>query len=74
MIMENIKPLAIYYATINDLPDSEFKVEILEDGAVKKVSVNGTVYEVDYNVGGDTIHSIIMNNKSHGVQITALGN
>ena len=72
--MEDIKPLATYYATINDLPDTEFKVEILEDGAVKKVSVNGTIYEVDYNVGGDTIHSIIMNHKSHGVQITTLGN
>ena len=72
--MENIKALATYYASLNDLPDSEFKVEILEDGPVKKVSVNGTVYEVDYNVGGDTIHSIIMNHKSHGVQITSLGN
>ena len=67
-------PLATYYATINDLTDTEFKVEILEDGAIKKVSVNGTVYEVDYNVGGDTIHSIILNNKSHGVQITSLDN
>ena len=72
--MEQIKPLATYYATINDLPDTEFKVEILEDGPVKKVSVNGVVYEVDYNVGGDSIHSIIMNNKSHGVQITSIGN
>ena len=69
-----MKALATYYATINDLSDTEFKVEILEDGPIKKVSVNGTVYEVDYNVGGDSIHSIIMNNKSHGVQITALGN
>jgi len=69
-----MKALATYYATLNDLPDTEFKVEILEDGAVKKISVNGTVYDVDYNVGGDTIHSIIMNNRSHGVQITALGN
>jgi biotin carboxyl carrier protein len=72
--VKEIKALATYYATINDLPDTEFKVEILEDGPVKKVSVNETVYEVDYNVGGDTIHSIIMNNKSHGVQITNLGN
>ena len=72
--MENIKALATYYASLNDLPDSEYKVEILEDGPVKKVSVNGKIYEVDYNVGGDTIHSIIMNNKSHGVQITSLGN
>ena len=66
--------LATYYASINDQPDTEFKVEILEDGPVKKVSVNGKVYEVDYNIGGDTIHSIIMNHKSHGVQITSLGN
>ena len=72
--METIKALATYYATLNDLPDTEFKVEILEDGPVKKVSVNGNIYEVDYNVGGDSIHSIIMNNKSHGVQITSLGN
>jgi len=69
-----MKALATYYATINDTPDTEYKVEILEDGLVKKVSVNGNIYEVDYNVGGDTIHSIIMNNKSHGVQITSLGN
>ena len=69
-----MKSLATYYATINDVTDTEFKVEILEDGPIKKVSVNGTIYEVDYNVGGDTIHSIIMNNNSHGVQITSLGN
>ena len=66
--------LATYYATINDLTDTAFTVEILEDGPIKKVSVNGTIYEVDYNVGGDTIHSIIMNNNSHGVQINSLGN
>lgn len=64
------KALATYFATINDMPDTEFKVEILEDGPVKKVSVNGKIYEVDYNVGGDTIHSIILNHKSHGVQIS----
>ena len=69
-----MKSLATYYATINDLTDTEFKVEILEDGPIKKISVNGTVYEVDYNVGGDTIHSIILNNDSHGVQINSLGN
>jgi len=69
-----MKPLATYYATLNDLPDTEFKVEILEDGQVKKISVNGTVYDVDYNVSGDTIHSVIMNHRSHGVQITALDN
>ena len=68
------KSLATYFATVNDMPDTEFKVEILEDGDIKKVSVNGTVYEVDYNVGGDTIHSLILNNKSHGVQITNLRN
>jgi biotin carboxyl carrier protein len=72
--MEDIKVLATYYATVNDLPDTEFKVEILEDGAVRKVSVNGTVYEVDYNTGGDSIHSMIMNHKSYGVHITPLGN
>ena len=69
-----MKALATYYATLNDLPDTEFKVEILEDGPIKKISVNEKIYEVDYNVGGDTIHSIIMNNNSHGVQITSLGN
>ena len=69
-----MKPLATYYATINDLTDTEFVVEILEDGPIKKVSVNGTIYEVDYNVGGDTIYSIIMNNNSHGVQISSRGN
>ncbi|MDR1763618.1 MAG: acetyl-CoA carboxylase biotin carboxyl carrier protein subunit [Dysgonamonadaceae bacterium] len=67
-----MKALATYYATIQDTPDSEYKVEILEDGPVKKVAVNGNIFEVDYNVGGDSIHSIIMNNKSHGVQITDL--
>jgi len=72
--METMKALATYYATLSDLPDSEFKVEILEDGPIKKVSVNGNIYDVDYNVGGDTIHSIIMNHRSHGVQITSLGN
>ena len=69
-----MNPLATYYATINDLTDAEFKVEILEDGPIKKVAVNGAIYEVDYNVGGDTIYSIIMNNKSHGVQINPLSN
>ena len=64
------KALATYFATVNDMPDTEFKVEILEDGPVKKVSVNGKIYDVDYNVGCDSIHSIILNHKSHGVQIT----
>ena len=53
--------LATYYAKIQDVPDSEYKVEILEDGPVKKVAVNGKVYDVDYNVGGDSIYSIIIN-------------
>ena len=65
--------LATYYAKLLYMPDSEYKVEILEDGPIKKVSVNGTVYDVDYNLGGDTIHSIIMNHKSHGVQISSVG-
>lgn len=43
--------LATYYAKIQDVPDSEYKVEILEDGPVKKVAVNEKVYDVDYNVG-----------------------
>ena len=64
------KALATYCATVQDRPDTEFKVEIREDGPVKKVSVNGKIYDVDYNVGGDSIHSIILNHKSHGVQIT----
>lgn len=67
------KALATYYASVNDLPDTELKVEILEDGPIKKVSVNGTIYEVDYNVGGDSIYSIILNNRSHGVQISSIG-
>ena len=62
--------LATYYAKIQDVPDSEYKVEILEDGPVKKVAVNGKVYDVDYNVGGDSIYSIISNHHSHGVQIS----
>ena len=69
-----MKALATYYATLRDLIDTEFKVEILEDGPIKKISVNGIVYEVDYNLGGDTVHSIIMNHKSHGMQINSLGN
>jgi len=72
--MEKTKALATYFATINDLPDTDFKVEILEDGPIKKIAVNDKVYEVDYNVGGDTIYSIIMNNMSHGVKIASLGN
>ena len=49
--------LATYYAKLQDMPDSEYKVEILEDGPIKKIAVNGKVYEVDYNMGGDSIHS-----------------
>ncbi len=65
--------LATYYAKLQDVPDNnEYKVEILEDGPVKKVAVNGKIYEVDYNVGGDSIHSIIINNHSHGVQISPI--
>ena len=64
--------LATYYAKIQDIPDTEYKVEILEDGPVKKVAVNGQIYEVDYNKGGDSIYSIIINNHSHGVQISPI--
>jgi biotin carboxyl carrier protein len=67
------KALATYFATVNDMPDTEYKIEILEDGPTKKVSVNGALYEVDYNVGGDTIYSIILNHRSHGVQISGIG-
>ncbi len=65
------KIVSTYYATVQDMPGKEFKVEILEDGLIKKIAVNGKVYEVDYNVGGDQIHSIIIGNRSHGVQISA---
>jgi biotin carboxyl carrier protein len=64
--------LATYYVTVYD-PDEEFKVEILEDGPIKKVSVNGTVYDVDYNTGGDSFHSIILNNRSYGIRISSAG-
>ncbi len=52
--------LATYYARLLDMPDNEYKVEILEDGPIKKIAVNGKIYEVDYNMGGDSIHSIII--------------
>lgn len=68
------KALATYFATVNDMPDTEFKVEILEDGPIKKIAVNGKVYEVDYNMGGDSIYSIVLNHKSHGVQISTINN
>ena len=45
----------------------------LGEEAAALLRVNGTVYDVDYNLGGDTIHSIIMNHKSHGVQISSVG-
>lgn len=64
--------LATYYANLQDVPDHEYKVEILEDGPIKKIAVNGKIYEVDYNVGGDSIYSIIINNHSHGVQISPI--
>lgn len=66
------KALATYFAQVNEIPDTEFKVEILEDGPIKKISVNDEIYEVDYNIGGDTIHSIILNNRSNGVQISSI--
>ena len=66
--------LATYYAKLLDMPDSEYKVEILEDGPIKKIAVNGKVYEVDYNMGGDSIHSIIIDHHSHGVQISPSSN
>ena len=67
--------LATYYAKLLDMPDSdEYKVEILEDGPVKKIAVNGKIYEVDYNMGGDSIHSIIIDHHSHGVQISPSSN
>ena len=31
--------LATYYAKLQDMPDSEYKVEILEDGPIKKSMV-----------------------------------
>lgn len=68
--MSNV--LATYFATVADMPDTEFKVEILEDGPVKKVAVNGKVYDVDYNVSGDIIHSVIMNHKAHALQISPI--
>ena len=66
--------LATYYAKLLDMPDSEYKVEILEDGPIKKIAVNGKIYEVDYNMGGDSIHSIIIDHHSHGVQISPSSN
>ena len=39
--------LATYYAKLQDMPDSEYKVEILEDGPIKKIAVNGVRTSVD---------------------------
>lgn len=64
--------LATYYATIQDMPENEYKVEILEDGPIKRIAINGKIFNVDYNMGGDTLLSIIIDNKSHGVQISQL--
>jgi biotin carboxyl carrier protein len=55
------------------MPDIEYKVEIRQEGALKRVSVNGMEYLVDYNVGGDAIYSILMNHHSYGVQISREG-
>ena len=37
--------LATYYAKLLDMLDSEYKVEILEDGPIKKIAVNGKIYD-----------------------------
>lgn len=68
------KALATYYAKVDDFPDKEFKVEIIEDGPIKKVLVDGVEYDVDYNVGGDSIYSVIIDNRSNGVQLTQVNN
>ena len=44
------------------------------EGQIKKIAVNGKIYEVDYNMGGDSIHSIIIDHHSHGVQISPSSN
>lgn len=68
------KILATYYAQVDDFPDKEFKVEIIEDGPIKRVMIDGVEYEVDYNVGGDSIYSVIIDNRSNGVQLTRVEN
>ena len=65
--------LATYYAKLLDMPDSEYKVEILEDGPIKKIAVNGKIYEVDYNMGGDSINSYTIMNKGELYQIELQG-
>lgn len=67
------KALATYFAKALDMPETEYKVEILEDGAIKKVAVNGIQYDVDYNVSGGIIHSVILNHKAHALQISSMG-
>lgn len=68
------KPLATYYAQVEDFPDREYKIEIIEDGPIKRVLVDGKEYEVDYNVGGDSLYSVIIDNRSNGVQLTPMSN
>lgn len=67
------KVLSTYFVKVQDMPDKDIKVEILDDGDIKKVAVNGKVYEVDYNLGGDRIYSMIIDHKSYGIQISAAG-
>ncbi len=67
------KVITTYFTTVQECPEKEFKVEILEDGLIKKVAVNGKIYEVDYNQGGDSIHSMIIGHHSHGLQISIQG-
>ena len=62
--------LATYYAKIQDVPDSEYKVEILEDGPVKKVAVKGKEKDVEFKVGGGYFYFIIIKYHLHGVQIS----
>lgn len=68
------KVLATYYAQVDDFTDNEYKVEIVEDGPIKRVLVNGVEYEVDYHVGGDSIYSVIIDNRSNGIQMTHVNN
>ena len=35
--------LATYYAKLQDMPDSEYKVEILDDGQIKTIAVSGKI-------------------------------
>lgn len=48
---------------ITTIDDQEFLVEMLDD---KHVSVNGTIYEVDFeSVSGQPVYSLIVDGKSH---------